>query len=54
MKDSSFTQRELERWESVLTNAQAIQLDAIGHFVAEEMGDALPLLVAEFLEAQSV
>ncbi len=54
MKDSTFTQRELERWESFLTNAQAIQLDAIGHYVAEEKGDALPPLVAEFLEAQSV
>ena len=53
MKDSTFTRRELERWESFLTNAQTIQLDDIGHFVAEEMGDALTPLVAEFLEAQS-
>ncbi len=53
MKDSAFTQRELEQWENFLTSAQAIQLDTIGHFVAEEMGDALPPLVAEFLEAQS-
>ena len=53
MKDSGFTEREFERWESFLTNAQAIQLDAIGHFVAEEMGEALPLLVSEFLEAHS-
>lgn len=53
MKDSTFTPRELERWRSFLTNAQTIQLDDIGHFVVEEMGGALPPLVAEFLEAQS-
>ena len=52
MKDSTFTQRELERWESFLTNAQTIQLDDIGHFVAEEMGNRLTSLVADFLEVQ--
>ena len=53
MKDSTFTQRELERWESFLTNARVIQLDDVGHFVAEEMGDALPPVIGEFLEAQN-
>ena len=50
MKDSTFAQRELERWEGFLTNARTIKLDDIGHFVAEEMGDQLPALVAEFLD----
>ena len=53
MKDSSFTRSELERWESSLANARTVHLDEIGHFVAEEMGDALTPIVAEFLEAQS-
>ena len=53
MKDSTFAQRKLERWGSLLINARTIQLDDVGHFVAEEMGAALPALVEEFLEAQS-
>ena len=49
MKDPAFG-RVLGRWQRVLPHARVHRQPDVGHYVAEEMGEALGPLVAAFLE----
>ncbi len=47
LKDIAFRRKELERWRSELSNAEAHEFDDCGHFLAEEApGEIAPLLQA--------
>ncbi|MEO0565126.1 MAG: alpha/beta fold hydrolase, partial [Chloroflexota bacterium] len=49
MKDPLFKPPYLERWQSVFTNGQTYRFEESGHFVQEEMGEALVPVVRDFL-----
>ena len=47
MKDTAFRKKELERWQSELTNYEVHEFQNCGHFLAEEDPDRiLPLLTS--------
>ena len=44
-KDIAFRDIELEKWKSLLTNAEVYEYDDVGHFVQEELGAEMGPLV---------
>jgi haloalkane dehalogenase len=49
MKDISFREKELKRWERTFPQARSIRLDSVGHFIQEEAPEELADSVAAFL-----
>ena len=50
MKDIAFRERELNRWEGLLTNSRTIRYEDAGHFVLEEKGNELNQVIGEFMK----
>jgi haloalkane dehalogenase len=51
MKDPTFPESHLERWERFFTRVRVVRLPQIGHFVPEEAPGVVGPLVEEFLAA---
>lgn len=49
MKDVAFREKELQRWQSALSNSRTLRLPTVGHFVAEEAPEELAQTVQAFL-----
>jgi haloalkane dehalogenase len=49
MRDPAFRERDLERWDALLRNAQTIRYPTAGHLVQEEEGPQLGPVVADFV-----
>lgn len=49
MKDIAFRRKELERWQSELTNSEVHEFQDCGHFLAEEAPDQILPLLTSFM-----
>ena len=49
-KDIAFREIELKKWRTLLHDVEVHEFDNVGHFVQEELGDNLCLLVMKHLE----
>lgn len=52
-KDIAFRDIELEKWKSLFTSAEVHEYEEVGHFVPEELGEALCPLVERHLDGIS-
>ncbi len=54
MKDTSFKERELQRFQSIFDNYETIRFDNVGHFVQEEKKSDLIPPIRTFLAKQPI
>lgn len=52
MKDIAFREQELNRWAELFSDSKIIRFDNVGHFVQEEKGSELCLIIEDFMECK--
>jgi haloalkane dehalogenase len=50
MKDIAFKEKDLSRLETIFKNARTVRLENVGHFVQEEVGEAILPSITNFLK----
>lgn len=53
MKDIAFREKELRRWMKVFPHAQVTRFERAGHYVQDEAGDEIAVLMRDFITGHS-
>ena len=53
MKDIAFREKELNRWQSLFPAATVIRYPTAGHYVQDEMGAELAVVIDEFMRVEA-